>query len=195
MITAFQPPLEKLLKSRLILASSSSSFSLFSSHLFLFLGNLSFSLFFPKFFSSNYLTFTLKLQSYTPVQPVRGGTHGVSLIPLNTALFDLDIIQRMHHGMTVINYDVTAGRSVLCVMKLDYSCSILSWYRVHYAGDNQDRVCNISFSNPFAANHMSCFSVCYFNVPLSSLISVSSSLNLLDVNRYCKHNVSCVVLR
>uniref|UniRef100_A0A158R571 Phosphoinositide phospholipase C n=1 Tax=Syphacia muris TaxID=451379 RepID=A0A158R571_9BILA len=80
-----------------------------------------------------------EVRGYEPVQPVKGGAHGISLIPLDTALFDLDVIQRMHHGMTVINNDLASGRSVLCMMTLDASCSILSWRKVHYAGDSHDK--------------------------------------------------------
>lgn len=54
----------------------------------------------------------------------------VTLVPLDTNHFDLDVIQRLHHGTTVIHCDPDTGRSTLCMLKLDASCSLLSWRKV-----------------------------------------------------------------
>ncbi|KAH7728442.1 Protein PLC-1 d [Aphelenchoides avenae] len=77
---------------------------------------------------------TPEAKSYEPVQAVQGSSHGVTLIPLNTQTFDLDDIQRIQHGTTVIHYDPDSGRSVLCRLTLDASCSTVSWHRVYYGG-------------------------------------------------------------
>lgn len=77
---------------------------------------------------------------YEPVQPVPSSSHGVTLIPLNSSTFDLDIIQRLNHGTTVIHYDIDSGRSVLCRLVLDFSCSAVSWHRIYYNGkDARDK--------------------------------------------------------
>lgn len=36
-----------------------------------------------------------EVKPYEPVQPVAGSAHGVTLIPLNSVTFDLDIIQKI----------------------------------------------------------------------------------------------------
>ncbi|KAI6230307.1 hypothetical protein M3Y99_01077200 [Aphelenchoides fujianensis] len=71
---------------------------------------------------------------YEPVQHVPGSAHGISLIPLNSATFDLDVIQRIQHGTTVIHYDPDTNRSVLCRLMLDASCSTVTWHRINYGG-------------------------------------------------------------
>uniref|UniRef100_A0A914VGV4 Ras-GEF domain-containing protein n=1 Tax=Plectus sambesii TaxID=2011161 RepID=A0A914VGV4_9BILA len=73
-----------------------------------------------------------EVKGYEPVQPVRGSSHGVTLIPLDTSRFDLDVVQRLQHGTTVIHYDPDTGRSVLCLLRLDPSCGVLSWHKVGY---------------------------------------------------------------
>ena len=70
--------------------------------------------------------------SYEPVQPIRGSSHGVTLIPLDTSRLDLDTVQRLQHGTTVIHYDSDSTRSTLCLLQLDPSCTLLSWHRVAY---------------------------------------------------------------
>ncbi|KJH43048.1 hypothetical protein DICVIV_10955 [Dictyocaulus viviparus] len=76
---------------------------------------------------------TSEVKGYEPVQTISGSLHRVHLIPLNTVNFDLDVIQRLQHGTTVIHYDPDSGRSVLCLMRLDYSCSAISWHKISYA--------------------------------------------------------------
>lgn len=73
------------------------------------------------------------VKGYEPVQTIHGSCHGVHFIPLNTVNFDLDVIQRLQHGTTVIHYDPESGRSVLCLIRLDYSCSTISWLKISYA--------------------------------------------------------------
>lgn len=66
----------------------------------------------------------------------------ITLVPLDTNRFDLDVIQRLHHGTTVIRYDPDTGRSTLCTLKLDASCGLLSWRKVGNSGtkDMKDKV-------------------------------------------------------
>ncbi|CAJ0572763.1 unnamed protein product, partial [Mesorhabditis spiculigera] len=70
---------------------------------------------------------------YEPVQTISNSQHNVTLIPLTSQLFDLDVLQRLHHGTTVIHYDPDTGRSVLCVMKLEYSCAAITWKKICYS--------------------------------------------------------------
>lgn len=42
------------------------------------------------------------------------------------------MIQRLQHGTTVIHYDPHSGRSVLCRLILDASCSTVSWHRIYF---------------------------------------------------------------
>ncbi|CAB3400668.1 unnamed protein product [Caenorhabditis bovis] len=72
-------------------------------------------------------------KAYEPVQPVRGSSHGVSLIPLDTQSFDLDVIQRLQHGTTVIQYEPDSGRSTLCLLRLDSSCGQINWHKISYS--------------------------------------------------------------
>ncbi|KAI6195032.1 hypothetical protein M3Y96_01188100 [Aphelenchoides besseyi] len=74
---------------------------------------------------------------YEPVQPIPNSSHGISLIPLNSATLDLDVIQRIQHGTTVIHYDPVTSRSVLCRLMLDASCSTVSWHRINYGGGKE----------------------------------------------------------
>ncbi|KAL3981937.1 Phosphatidylinositol-specific phospholipase C X domain family protein [Acanthocheilonema viteae] len=73
-----------------------------------------------------------KPKGYDPVQPIKGVVRNITLVPLDTNRFDLDVIQRLHHGTTVIRYDPDTGRSTLCMLKLDASCGLLSWRKVGY---------------------------------------------------------------
>lgn len=78
------------------------------------------------------------------MQPIKGVVKNITLVPLDTNLFDLDVIQRLHHGTTVIRYDPDTGRSTLCMLKLDASCSLISWHKVGYLGmkEMKDKVCS-----------------------------------------------------
>uniref|UniRef100_A0A915A442 Phosphoinositide phospholipase C n=2 Tax=Parascaris univalens TaxID=6257 RepID=A0A915A442_PARUN len=82
---------------------------------------------------------TKEVKGYEPVQPIKDAAHGVTLIPLDTSGFDLDVIQRLHHGTTVIHYDPDSGRSVLCMLKLDASCGLISWHKVGYIGNKEGK--------------------------------------------------------
>uniref|UniRef100_A0A915DR90 Ras-GEF domain-containing protein n=1 Tax=Ditylenchus dipsaci TaxID=166011 RepID=A0A915DR90_9BILA len=75
-----------------------------------------------------------EVKNYEPVQPIAHSAPGVTLIPLNSATFDLDMIQKIQHGTTVIHYDPDSGRSCLCRLVLDASCSLVSWHRIYYGG-------------------------------------------------------------
>uniref|UniRef100_A0A183C4W4 Phosphoinositide phospholipase C n=1 Tax=Globodera pallida TaxID=36090 RepID=A0A183C4W4_GLOPA len=74
---------------------------------------------------------------YEPVQQIIGAAHGVTLIPLNTTTFDLDMIQRVQHGTTVIHYDPDSGRSVLCRLRLDAACANVVWQRIFYGREKE----------------------------------------------------------
>uniref|UniRef100_A0A914I8L9 Phosphoinositide phospholipase C n=1 Tax=Globodera rostochiensis TaxID=31243 RepID=A0A914I8L9_GLORO len=76
---------------------------------------------------------------FEPVQQIIGAAHGVTLIPLNTATFDLDMIQRIQHGTTVIHYDPDSGRSVLCRLRLDAACANVVWQRIFYGRDVREK--------------------------------------------------------
>uniref|UniRef100_A0A914EG98 Ras-GEF domain-containing protein n=1 Tax=Acrobeloides nanus TaxID=290746 RepID=A0A914EG98_9BILA len=81
----------------------------------------------------------VEVKPYEPVQPIPNSAHGVTLIPLDTHKFDLDVIQRLQHGTTVIHYDIDSGRSVLCRLMLDASCSTVSWHKIYYGhGGNKE---------------------------------------------------------
>uniref|UniRef100_A0A8R1TU29 Phosphoinositide phospholipase C n=1 Tax=Onchocerca volvulus TaxID=6282 RepID=A0A8R1TU29_ONCVO len=83
-----------------------------------------------------------KSKGYDPVQPIKGVVRTATLVPLDTNRFDLDVIQRLHHGTTVIHCDPNTGRSTLCMLKLDASCGLLSWRKIGYLGTKEikDRV-------------------------------------------------------
>uniref|UniRef100_A0A1I7W479 Phosphoinositide phospholipase C n=1 Tax=Loa loa TaxID=7209 RepID=A0A1I7W479_LOALO len=78
-----------------------------------------------------------KPKGYDPVEPVKGIVRNATLVPLDTNRFDLDVIQRLHHGTTVIHCDPYAGRSALCMLKLDATCGLLSWCKVGYLGTKE----------------------------------------------------------
>uniref|UniRef100_A0AC35TZW9 Phosphoinositide phospholipase C n=1 Tax=Rhabditophanes sp. KR3021 TaxID=114890 RepID=A0AC35TZW9_9BILA len=103
-----------------------------------------------KYIAENLATFppeksTNEVKPYEPVNPLKNGGHGVTFIPLDTSKFDLDIIQRLQHGTTVIHYDPMSGRSVLSVMKLDSSCGVISWRKVNLinAKEGKDKCKNV----------------------------------------------------
>ncbi|KAI1731740.1 1-phosphatidylinositol 4,5-bisphosphate phosphodiesterase epsilon-1 [Ditylenchus destructor] len=90
--------------------------------------------------TANPLEDSPEVKPYEPVQPIVGSAHGVTLIPLNTLTFDLDIIQKIQHGTTVIRYEPDTGRSTLCRLVLDASCSMVSWHRIPYgAKESRDK--------------------------------------------------------
>ncbi|KAM3726544.1 1-phosphatidylinositol 4,5-bisphosphate phosphodiesterase epsilon-1 [Dirofilaria immitis] len=70
-----------------------------------------------------------KPKGYDPVQPIKGVVKTATLVPLDTNHFDLDVIQRLHHGTRVIHCDPDTGRSTLCMLKLDASCGLLLWHK------------------------------------------------------------------
>lgn len=76
---------------------------------------------------------SLAVHPYEPIQAIPGASHGfflliqisylwfsgVTLIPLNSAFFDLDMIQRIHHGTTVIRYDPDTGRVIIFIINCE----------------------------------------------------------------------------
>ncbi|KAK6033702.1 Phosphatidylinositol-specific phospholipase C, X domain protein, partial [Ostertagia ostertagi] len=89
-----------------------------------------------------------KSTAYEPVQPVSGSRHGVNFIPLDAANFDLDVIQRLQHGTTVIHYDPDTGRSVLCLIRLDPSCGAISWHKISLSTAKDPREKEPAMSKP-----------------------------------------------
>uniref|UniRef100_A0A0N5A3Q4 Phosphoinositide phospholipase C n=1 Tax=Parastrongyloides trichosuri TaxID=131310 RepID=A0A0N5A3Q4_PARTI len=100
----------------------------------------------------NNLKNDVEIKPYEPVNPLRAGNHGVTFIPLDTSKFDLDIIQRLQHGTTVIHYDPVTGRSVLCIMKLDSSCGMITWKKINYGINKETKDKNKNESNPTIKN-------------------------------------------
>uniref|UniRef100_A0A0N5BH47 Phosphoinositide phospholipase C n=1 Tax=Strongyloides papillosus TaxID=174720 RepID=A0A0N5BH47_STREA len=90
----------------------------------------------------------IEVKLYEPVNPLTKSNHGVTFIPLDTSKFDLDVIQRLQHGTTVIHYDPVTGRSVLCLMKLDSSCGIVTWKKINYGINKEGKDKNKNESNP-----------------------------------------------
>ncbi|MFH4983252.1 hypothetical protein AB6A40_009961 [Gnathostoma spinigerum] len=72
------------------------------------------------------------IRGYEPVQPLENTYNGISLVPLGTYHFDLDVIQRLHHGTTVIHLEPYLGRSTSCFLQLDASCGTISWHKLVY---------------------------------------------------------------
>jgi phosphatidylinositol phospholipase C epsilon len=56
----------------------------------------------------------IETKPYEPIEPIPKSSHGITQIPLNSSTFDLDVIQKLHHGTTVIHYDLDSSRSVIC---------------------------------------------------------------------------------
>ncbi|KAJ1349313.1 hypothetical protein KIN20_004808 [Parelaphostrongylus tenuis] len=46
---------------------------------------------------------------------------------MQTAFRDVSLVEQ------VIHYDPESGRSVLCLIRLDYSCGTISWIKISYA--------------------------------------------------------------
>ncbi|KRY51589.1 1-phosphatidylinositol 4,5-bisphosphate phosphodiesterase epsilon-1 [Trichinella britovi] len=55
----------------------------------------------------------------------------LALVPLRNV--DVDLIQRLQHGCSVIHYDIETGRSVFCQLRLDTSCSYIRWQKHNFA--------------------------------------------------------------
>ncbi|CAI4232602.1 unnamed protein product [Auanema sp. JU1783] len=66
---------------------------------------------------------------YEPIVIIPGAAHGVSLCQVNSSTFDLDFLQRMHHGTTLIQFDPESGRSCMIMLYLDASNSSIYWRR------------------------------------------------------------------
>ncbi|XP_050529538.1 uncharacterized protein LOC126899057 isoform X2 [Daktulosphaira vitifoliae] len=74
-------------------------------------------------------------RTYVPVQALTYD-HGVSLIPLgNNFSIGHHDLQIMHHGTTVVHWDVDAGgnRSALIYMRLERNCSTLTWSKTSWS--------------------------------------------------------------
>ncbi|XP_073996296.1 uncharacterized protein isoform X2 [Rhodnius prolixus] len=71
-----------------------------------------------------------EMDSYKPVQPL-GNDHGVSFFPISSPQSGLNhhVLQMLHHGSTAVHWDVEGGRSCLVFVRLERSCSLISWTR------------------------------------------------------------------
>ncbi|KAG1665244.1 1-phosphatidylinositol 4,5-bisphosphate phosphodiesterase epsilon-1 [Nymphon striatum] len=66
--------------------------------------------------------------NYNPVQHVTND-HGVSFIPLSPNVVDLNIIQCLHHGTTVIRWEEDTSRLAACHLRIERSNAYLIWTR------------------------------------------------------------------
>ncbi|KAF2345252.1 Ras guanine-nucleotide exchange factors catalytic domain [Trinorchestia longiramus] len=71
-----------------------------------------------------------ELESYQPVQPL-ANDHGVTLLPLarGNPTFNMHTLQILHHGSTLVHWDVETGRSCLVFIRLECSNGTLTWSR------------------------------------------------------------------
>ncbi|XKL64543.1 hypothetical protein PGB90_004629 [Kerria lacca] len=69
-----------------------------------------------------------EMDSYKPIQPLNHD-HGVCIFPITSACRGLNahILQILHHGTTAVLWDVEGSRSCLIFIRLERSCSVLSW--------------------------------------------------------------------
>ncbi|EYC06421.1 hypothetical protein Y032_0076g1052 [Ancylostoma ceylanicum] len=95
-------------------------------------------------------------KGYDPVQSVDSSSHGVHFIPLDPTNFDLDVIQKLQHGTTVIHYDNDSGRSVLCVLRLDPSCGAISWHKITYSAPKDSKEKDSVLSKQVAVSASPC---------------------------------------
>ncbi|KIH63930.1 hypothetical protein ANCDUO_05762 [Ancylostoma duodenale] len=95
-------------------------------------------------------------KGYDPVQTVNSSSHGVHFIPLDPGNFDLDVIQKLQHGTTVIHYDNDSGRSVLCVLRLDSSCGAISWHKITYSAAKDSKEKDSMLSKQVAVSASPC---------------------------------------
>uniref|UniRef100_T1IQR7 Phosphoinositide phospholipase C n=1 Tax=Strigamia maritima TaxID=126957 RepID=T1IQR7_STRMM len=67
---------------------------------------------------------------YHPIQPI-GSDHGVSFIPLGHHP-DLHMLQLLHHGSTVVHWESDSSRLSLVFLRLERSCSMITWTRSNW---------------------------------------------------------------
>ncbi|XP_059477759.1 uncharacterized protein LOC132198045 isoform X2 [Neocloeon triangulifer] len=79
--------------------------------------------------------YRLDLDNYKPVQSMYHD-HGVSFFPISAPHSGLDhhVLQVMHHGSTAVHYETDGSRSALVYMRLERSCSTLTWTRPCWSG-------------------------------------------------------------
>ncbi|CAM1326028.1 PLCE1 (predicted) [Pycnogonum litorale] len=64
--------------------------------------------------------------SYKPVQTI-SSDHGVSFIPLSSTAIDINNLQCLHHGTTVIRWEEDTSRVSACHLRFDRSNAYLIW--------------------------------------------------------------------
>ncbi|XP_024084473.1 1-phosphatidylinositol 4,5-bisphosphate phosphodiesterase epsilon-1-like isoform X1 [Cimex lectularius] len=76
-----------------------------------------------------------EMDSYRPVQPLHND-HGVSFFPISSPNSGLNhhILQMLHHGSTAVHWEGEAGRSCLVYVRLERSCSLISWAKPAWSG-------------------------------------------------------------
>lgn len=76
--------------------------------------------------------YEVEIGNYNPVQPIPHD-HGVSMIPISSRHHKIDhhILQTLHHGTTAVLWDpeTSSERSGYVYMKLERSCSMITWHR------------------------------------------------------------------
>uniref|UniRef100_A0A8D8DQH2 1-phosphatidylinositol 4,5-bisphosphate phosphodiesterase epsilon-1 n=1 Tax=Culex pipiens TaxID=7175 RepID=A0A8D8DQH2_CULPI len=77
--------------------------------------------------------YEVEIGNYNPVQPLFYD-HGVSIVPLSTKksnVVDHHILQILHHGTTAVLWEpeIPAERSTFVYLRLERSCSCISWQR------------------------------------------------------------------
>lgn len=76
--------------------------------------------------------YEVELGTYNPVQPIFND-HGISIIPLSSKWNHIDhhILQILHHGTTAVVWepDVPTDKSSYVYLRLERSCSSISWHR------------------------------------------------------------------
>ncbi|KAF6199510.1 hypothetical protein GE061_007536, partial [Apolygus lucorum] len=76
-----------------------------------------------------------EMDSYKPVQPL-SNDHGVSFFPISSPSSGLNhhVLQMLHHGSTAVHWEGEGGRACLVYVRLERSCSLLSWTRPAWSG-------------------------------------------------------------
>ncbi|XP_062559576.1 1-phosphatidylinositol 4,5-bisphosphate phosphodiesterase epsilon-1-like [Armigeres subalbatus] len=111
--------------------------------------------------------YEVEIGNYNPVQPL-SFDHGISIVSLsakNPNAVDHHILQILHHGSTAVLWepDVPADRSTYVYLRLERSCSHISWQRTAWRKNKSQHDCNFNqnpeesvawrFSSRYASNY------------------------------------------
>ncbi|XP_058453692.1 LOW QUALITY PROTEIN: 1-phosphatidylinositol 4,5-bisphosphate phosphodiesterase epsilon-1-like [Malaya genurostris] len=110
--------------------------------------------------------YEVEIGSYNPVQPLFFD-HGISIVPLSTQktnAVDHHVLQILHHGTTAVLWEpeVPADRSAYVFLRLERSCSFISWQRTAWRriksqqefspNQNPEETMTWRFTSRFASN-------------------------------------------